>query len=161
MKIVLSYMAVLLFCMGAQATGVCELSGRGEFKVTCENTQAGIQVQLEGQEGSELSDIKITSQKRQFQTNPETYVPGVSFELVEEGVFTASIYNEYAGFQVIGIPKTFKTEVVNLTLPPNSVEITGTFEAILKGSFDFNDDSAAIDQTVTCKLLTVKCPGKK
>lgn len=161
MKLVLSYMAVLLFCMGAQAAEVCELSGRGEFQLTCENTQTGIQVQLAGQEGNEISDIKIISQKRQFQPNPETYVPGVSFELVEEGVFVANIYEDNTGFQVVAIPKTFKTETVNLTLPPNSVEITGTFEALLKGSFDYNDDSAAIEQTVTCKFLTVKCPGKK
>jgi hypothetical protein len=161
MKSVLVFFGILSLCASVQAAEQCSLEGFELFELTCENQQAGLQVTMEGNSGQELSDVKITSKDKQFQTDSERDVPGTSFEEVEEGVFTALVSKEKVYFRLIGIPKTFLVKTENLTIPAGAVEINGSFSAQLKGSFDLYEDAQEIDTNVTCGFRIVTCPREK
>src|SRR4051812_32225608 len=120
MKSVLSFLGILIFCASAPAAEQCQLEGREEFEVTCTNSQASLEVKLSGMNGQELNNIKVTSKSRQFQSNPELDVPAISFERVDESIFVVKISKDLAYFDLVGVPRTFKTKTVKLFKPPGA-----------------------------------------
>lgn len=151
-------------CSGLNFSSVessSKLEGGGKFEVSCENKQAGIAVKMNGSTGTEMDVVDVKFKNFHFLSNPETDLPPIAFERIDEGVFAVRVLKEPVFFNLMAIPRTFKTQVQKVHVPVGAVETTGTFTGLLRGWFNPDDESSDMDSQVVCSFSSIDCPRKK